>query len=187
MTDNIKTLLNKTTAFIKDNKALILVCLINVCLVSYILVKDNRSEPTSRSSLSNVPVSTTEVRVTTKTSPSDPDLSLTQHYTAKINDTKVEVPIINAKPKTAASADATGGVTDVTANVVQTIDLTPVTDALRPDWEVGVGIGRHSNSTYIPVSIQRNYKYNKAIYAELQYKPSDNSIKGFAIQHKWSF
>lgn len=185
--DKIKNLISKTTNFIKDNKALFLVCLINVCLISYILCGKDKQESTSRSSLSTVPVSSTEIHVTPKTSPTDPDLSLTTHYTAKINDTKVEVPVSNVKPEASTSAVATGGATPVTANVVQTLDLTPVTDALRPDWEVGVGVGRHGSDTYIPVSIQRNYKYNKAVYVELQYQPSDNAIKGFAIQHKWSF
>lgn len=57
---------------------------------------------------------------------------------------------------------------------------------LVPKWELGVGIGYHDSHTYIPVSGQYNYKYNKGVQIE-GHIGIDGQFKGAEIQHKWKF
>ena len=148
------------------------------------------SAPSPRSDATSAPLSTidTTISIANKKSEHSPDLELKQTYVANINGKEVEVKVKdNEQPKTpAASAGATAPV-GTTATVSQTIDLTPFVDAMRPDWELGVGIGRNDSKTYIPVSLQRNYKYDRALQFEIHLDAHDRSVKGFEVQHKWSF
>lgn len=159
-------------------------------ILSGFLDKSAPKAPTAtstRSDATSAPLSTT-ISVANKKSEHSPDLEVKQTYVANINGKEVEVKVKdNEQPKTpAASADATAPV-GTTATVSQTIDLTPFVDAMRPDWELGVGIGRNDSKTYIPVSLQRNYKYDRALLFEIHLDAHDRSVKGFEVQHKWSF
>lgn len=163
-------------------------------ILSGFLDKSAPKVPTAtspRSDATSAPLSTTTdiaISVTNKKSEHSPDLELNQTYVANINGKEVEVKVKdNEQPKTpAASAGATASIS-TTATVSQTIDLTPFVDAMRPDWELGVGIGRNDSKTYIPVSLQRNYKYDRALQFEIHLDAHDRSVKGFEVQHKWSF
>lgn len=132
---------------------------------------------------SSVPISTrTDLSVTPKDSPEAPDLAVNQKYVATINNKKVEVPITNVQAQgntTSASPDS--------ATVQQEVDITPLVNLMVPRWELGVGLGRHEGDTYIPVSVQRNYTYNKAVQLELHIDPSDQKVTGVELQHKWRF
>lgn len=182
-------ILTKLIDFLREHKTHFFVLLAGCLIGSFVTYRyiDKQEVPTSRSSVPNVPLSTTSIQVTTKTKETEPDLSLTQKYVATINNKKVEVPIKNVVPEATTSARPVGSATPYTAVVSQTIDLTPIAKAVSPNWEVGVGIGRHRSDTYIPLSLQRNYENNKAICVELSLDPQDRQVKGWSIQHKWLF
>ena len=182
-------ILTKLIDFLREHKTHFFVLLAGCLIGSFVTYRyiDKQEVPTSRSSIPNVPLSTTSIQVTTKTKETEPDLSLTQKYVATINDKKVEVPIKNVAPEATTSARPVGSATPYTAVVSQTIDLTPIAKAVSPNWEVGVGIGRYRSDTYIPLSLQRNYENNKAICVELSLDPQDRQVKGWSIQHKWLF
>ena len=55
------------------------------------------------------------------------------------------------------------------------------------NWELGVGMGIHDGKTYIPVSLQRNYKKDRSIVLELYYDLKDNKINGGEVQWKVHF
>lgn len=179
----------KLIDFLREHKTHILVLLAGCLIGGFVTYQylDKQKAPTSRSSVPNALVSTTNVQVTTKSNGTDPDLKLTQKYVATINDKKVEVPIKNVVPEATTSARPVGSATPYTAVVSQTIDLTPIAKAVSPNWEVGVGVGRYRSDTYVPLSLQRNYKNDKAICVELAVDPKDRQVKGWSIQHKWLF
>lgn len=179
----------KLIDFLREHKTHILVLLAGCLIGSYVTYRllDTPKATTSRSSVSSVPVSTTNIQVTTKNKTTDPDLSLTQKYVATINDKKVEVPIKNVVSEASTSTDSVGGASPYTATVSQTIDLTPLVKATIPSWEVGLGVGHYRGETYGSFSLQRNYKKDKAISVELNIDPSARQVKGLSIQHKWLF
>lgn len=176
----------KLIDFLREHKTHILVLLAGCLIGGFVTYQylDKQKVPTSRSSVPNALVSTTNVQVTTKSNGTDPDLKLTQKYVATINDKKVEVPIKNVVSEASTSTDTVGGASPYTATVSQTIDLTPLVKATTPSWEVGLGVGHYHGETYGSFSLQRNYKKDKAISVELNI---DRQVKGLSIQHKWLF
>ena len=182
-------ILTKLIDFLREHKTHFFVLLAGCLIGSFVTYRyiDKQEVPTSRSSVPNVPLSTTSIQVTTKTKVTDPDLSITQKYVATINDKKVEVPIKNVVSEAATSAGSVGGASPYTATVSQTIDLTPLITPTIPSWEVGIGVGHYHGETYGSFSLQRNYKKDKAISVELNIDPSDRQVKGLSIQHKWLF
>lgn len=146
----------------------------------------NRSDSTSGL------LSTTSVQLIPKSDPYEEDLCLSQKYTANINGEKVSVPIVKTTTDSTKQPGSPGGnVTMETqgvnngmkAVVSQTIDLTPVLSKLKPTWELGVGYNYVDNKHYGCVSLQRNYKDNKAL--ELTCQIRDKQVKGVMVQHKW--
>lgn len=132
--------------------------------------------------------STTTVGVAPKTSATDNDVELTQVYKASINGATVEVPVETKE--------------NIKGVIKQEIDMTKVIQQqmalqreldrkeFKKNWELGVGIGVHDGDTYVPIEIQRNYKVDKAISAEI-HLDADELIKGQLkvtggeIKHKW--
>ena len=140
------------------------------------------------SNSSSTPSINTELEVSTKKSPTDPDLILNNNYSAVINGTKVEVPIANKNIKESLESSTDGATgTTATAKVEQTIDLTPIFKNYEPkrSWEFGVGIGCLDGKVYMPIDIQRNFSYNKAL--ELQLNVRDKKIDGATLSYKIRF
>lgn len=117
---------------------------------------------------------TTQVSVSPKQAPSDPDMVLKQTYVAKVNGKTVQVPLKDGK------------VDGKTATVTQTIDVSALVKPLVPKWEIGIGVGHNGSTTYFPVSVQRNYKVGRGVEVEAHIG-TDGQLKGAAIQHKWCF
>lgn len=139
-----------------------------------------KPEPTDRPL-----AATSHLNVTLKETPEDSDLVVTQKYVATINNKKVEVPVID---KTTPASASTASATSYTATLQQEVDITPLVAHMVPRWELGVGLGRQEGgNTYIPVSVQRNYTYNKAVQVELHIDPRNQKVSGVEIQHKWRF
>lgn len=176
-------------------KHILLALLVGILLGAggfYLFTKgDRQASPTHSQDSTSGLLSTTSVKAETKDSPNDEDLVLSQNYIANINGKKVSVPIVDKRTVSAANqpAVADGNAVSqtpqgITASVEQTIDLTPVLYSLRPAWELGVGYSRVNNHSYVPLSIQRNYKDTKAVEVTV-FVDTDRQAKGFMVQHKW--
>lgn len=128
--------------------------------------------------------SVTSVQVKPKDNQGDPDVVLSQTYVANINGEKVVVPV--AVPKrtndTAGKPISPTGSPQLQGQIKQEFDLTPLLSLVRPKWEVGAGVVCLQRKYYGSVSIQRNYKHDKAL--EVTYV-TDRTTKGVMVQHKW--
>ena len=113
------------------------------------------------------------LKVTPKTTTSDPDLVVSNKYVAKVNDKYVEAPIHTTKDQS-------------TAVVSTTIDVTPLVKQMTPRWEAGIGVGCVDKKLLPCVSLQRNYKQDKAVETVIQMDTHGN-IKGASVIHKWRF
>lgn len=150
---------------------------------------DHKDLDTNRSDSTSGLLSTTSVQVVPKSDPYEEDLCLSQKYTANINGEKVSVPIVKTTTNSTKQPGSPGGNVTmetqgaVKAIVSQTVDLTPVLSKLKPTWELGVGYNYVDKKHYGCVSLQRNYKDNKAL--ELTCQIQDKEVKGVMVQHKW--
>ena len=141
--------------------------------------KDNSVKENPQVSLSTPQVSSS-ITVVPKTKPSDPDLKVTQKYTAQINNKTVEIPL--SKPKETLSADGQ------TVVVSQTVDMTAAVKPMLPRWSIGVGMGKDRNETYIPFSVTRHYKpLKRSLQFTLKYSIDKGKISGGEVQHLWNF
>lgn len=126
-------------------------------------ITGNTTQPTTKSTLS----------VTQKSTKSEPDLIVSNKYVAKIDGKLVEAPMKIQKD-------------DSTAVVSTTIDITPIVNKMTPRWEAGVGVGYVDNDVLPCMTLQRNYKHDKAVEAVIQIDTNGN-FKGASVVHKWRF
>lgn len=172
------------------NKQLILSFILGVLLGSfgfYWFSKQTLTSVATPATTNKQLSTTTSLSVTPKDSPEAPDLAVNQTYVATINNKKVEVPITNVQAQGNTTSASPTSATPYTATVQQEVDITPLVNLMVPRWELGVGLGSHEGDTYLPVSVQRNYTYKKAIQIELHIDPSDQKVTGVELQHKWRF
>lgn len=132
----------------------------------------------AKTEVANVPPNIsadTAVTVRRKSTEHDPDLVVTQKYTASINGKKVSVPMVTSKDST-------------TATVTQSVDVTALVKPLLPRWEAGVGVGYDNDGFYVPVAIQRNYKPDRSLEFTIHLNPRDGmKPNGGSMIHKWHF
>lgn len=131
-----------------------------------------------------LPVTTT-LTANYKQDPTQPDVELTQTYTAKVNGSVISVPV-SGKPTTYGKS----------GTITQTFDFTPVTQALAKEakrtyqrnWEISTGLGVESGSLYVPIEIQRNYSKSRAVSLEFHLKPQNQmGLSGVEVKHTWSW
>ena len=133
---------------------------------------------TPKITASKLPVTTqSTLSVTKKTTESEPDLIVSNKYVAKIDGKLVEAPMKNVSYKDKNST---------TTTVSTTIDVTPLVKQMTPKWEAGVGVGYVDNDVLPCMTLQRNYKHDKAVEAVIQIDTSGN-FKGASLIHKWRF
>lgn len=133
---------------------------------------------TPKITTSQLPVNTqSTLSVTKKTTESDPDLVVSNKYVAKIDGKLVEAPM---KPDVSNTKDKNQAV------VSTTIDVTPLVKQMVPKWEAGVGIGYVDKDVLPCMTLQRNYKHDKAVEAVIQIDTEGN-FKGASVIHKWRF
>lgn len=145
----------------------------------------NVHQPETPKITTSKPTVTTQstLSVTKKTTESEPDLIVSNKYVAKIDGKLVEAPMKDVSYKDKNST---------TTTVSTTIDVTPLVKQMTPKWEVGVGVGyvkgsRASSNDVLPcMTLQRNYKHDKAVEAIIQIDTSGN-FKGASLVHKWRF
>lgn len=138
MLDNIKV-------WLKDNWLKVVIGIVVVILAGYLLSTFKSPEQAAKKVLSpTIITQESQVTVTPKRTLEDPDLVLTNNYTAEVDGQTLKIPLKTSKDNT-------------TATVTQKIDLTEVVSALRKQdsksWEVGMGGGSKGGA----VSLQRNY------------------------------
>ena len=169
-----------------DNKytPFILCFVLGIIIGFYLPRGDHRDlRPNMSDSSSGLVSSTSTLSASQKTSESEPDLVVSQKYTAEINGKKVSVPIAQGTTNTTGQPNSPSGSSNVQGQLTQTIDLTNVLSKLRPSWEIGIGYNYLDNKHYGVLSIQRNYKNDKALDLTCQIR--DNQVKGIMVQHKW--
>ena len=175
-----KPIINKIKNLIKEYMPLVTLAITLLLLLSsrgcfHKAAPEGNTQVPQKNSLNTT--TTTSLEAAQKANPQDPDLVITQKYTAVINGEKVEAqvkPVVNPKG------------TGTTATVTQEIDITNLVKKAQPNWELGVGVGYHKD-LYIPISLQRNYAPKKAIAGEVHLDASTAKPTGYEIQHTWFF
>lgn len=138
----------------------------------------NVHQPETPKTTSKLPVTTqSTLSVTKKIAESEPDLIVSNKYVAKIDGKLVEAPMKNVSYKDKNS---------ITATVSTTIDVTPLVKQMTPKWEAGIGVGYVDKDVLPCMTLQRNYKHDKAVEAVIQIDTSGN-FKGASLVHKWRF
>lgn len=164
---NIKAILNKPLVPW-------LLLLIYTCVRLYLSHTSTQVLPQGNTDVPNAQTTLTTqstVSLTSKVTSSSPDLVVENRYIAKVNGKTYEVPAKTSED---------------TLEVTQTVDVSPLVEALSPNWSVGIGLGYHDD-VYIPLSIQRDYTPYKALRFEMHIDKSMNHIEGYEIQHVWKF
>jgi len=134
--------------------------------------------------------STGTITVTPNKEPTDV-LVVHESLVASNGNRKVEVPIKNIKapiynPDSDNSNPALNN--NKTVTYENKIDVSALVRPLVPKWEIGTGVGTHRGNVYVPVSVQRDYKVDKAVRVEVHLDPKDRMApKGVEVQHIWKF
>jgi hypothetical protein len=133
--------------------------------------------------------STGTITVTPNKEPNDV-LVVHESLVASNGHRKVEVPIRNIKAPIIVDNPSTPANPDNNKNVTyeNKIDVSALVRPLVPKWEIGTGVGTHRGDVYVPVSVQRDYKVDKAVRVEVHLDPKDRMApKGVEVQHIWKF
>ena len=126
---------------------------------------------------------TNHITLKEKQRDTDPDLVVDNRYIAEIHGQTFEIP----KSPSVTHEGSKGLQTTITSD----INMTPVVRKMadleyKRNWEVSTGIGRsHDGHFYVPIGIQRNYNYDRAI--EVSVGISKDHVENFQVVHKWKF
>lgn len=59
---------------------------------------------------------------------------------------------------------------------------------LQKDWSIGTGLGINDDDVYVPLSISRQYKKDRAVDIQINLDPDDNmKPNGVQVMHRWYF
>lgn len=136
--------------------------------------------------------STGTITVTPNKEPTDV-LVVHESLVASNGNRKVEVPIRNIKapiynPDNDNNPSPSNPNPNKTVTYENKIDVSALVRPLVPKWEIGTGVGTHRGDVYVPVSVQRDYKVDKAVRVEVHLDPKDRMApKGIEVQHIWKF
>lgn len=135
--------------------------------------------------------STGTITVTPNKEPNDV-LVVHESLVASNGHRKVEVPIKSIKAPITVDNPSNNPDTPNNNNKTVTyenkIDVSALVRPLVPKWEIGTGVGTHRGNVYVPVSVQRDYKVDKAVRVEVHLDPKDRMApKGVEVQHIWKF
>ena len=126
---------------------------------------------------------TNHITLKEKQRDTDPDLVVNNRYIAEIHGQTFEIP----KSPSVTHEGSKGLQTTITSD----INMTPVVRKMadleyKRNWEVSTGIGRsHDGHFYVPIGIQRNYNYDRAI--EVSIGLSKDHVENIQVVHKWKF
>lgn len=152
--------------------------------------KDTINTATTEDTANRV-TSTGTITVTPNKEPNDV-IVVHESLVASNGDRKVEVPIRNIKAPIAVDNPSDNNPSNPDNNKTVTyenkIDVSALVRPLVPKWEIGTGVGTHRGNVYVPVSVQRDYKVDKAVRVEVHLDPKDRMApKGVEVQHIWKF
>lgn len=138
----------------------------------------------------NKVTSTGTITVTPNKEPND-ILVVHESLVASNGNRKVEVPIKSIKapiPVNTNNNNPSPANSNKTVTYENKIDVSALVRPLVPKWEIGTGVGTHRGNVYVPVSVQRDYKVDKAVRVEVHLDPKDRMApKGVEVQHIWKF
>lgn len=127
---------------------------------------------------------TNHVEIKEKQRNTDADLVVDNRYIAEVNGQTFEIP----KESQKVSKETPKG---LQTKVTSDINITPIVRKMadleyKRNWEVSTGIGRsHDGHFYVPIGIQRNYNYDKAI--EVSVGLNKDHVENIQVLHKWKF
>lgn len=132
--------------------------------------------------------STGTITVTPNKEPNDV-LVIHESLVASNGHRRVEVPIRDTKTPIPDNPNSdTHNNSNKTVTYENKIDVSALVRPLVPKWEIGTGVGTHRGNVYVPVSVQRDYKVDKAVRVEVHLDPKDRMApKGVEVQHIWKF
>ena len=59
---------------------------------------------------------------------------------------------------------------------------------LQKDWSIGTGLGINDDEVYVPLSVSRQYKKDRAIDIQINLDPDKNlEPSGVQVMHRWYF
>lgn len=134
---------------------------------------------------------TNHVTIKEKQRNTDPDLVVDNRYIAEVNGETIEIPKRTGQVSLRDSKDSKGDSLGLQTKVTSDINMTPIVRKMadleyKRNWEVSAGIGRsHDGHFYVPIGIQRNYNYDRAI--EVSVGLSKDHVENFQVVHKWKF
>ena len=134
---------------------------------------------------------TNHITLKEKQRDTDPDLVVDNRYIAEINGQTFEIPKETGQVSERNSKDSKQDSLGFQTKVTSDINMTPVVRKMadleyKRNWEVSTGIGRsHDGHFYVPIGIQRNYNYDRAI--EVSVGISKDHVENFQVLHKWKF
>lgn len=114
--------------------------------------------------------SSTSVSIEKKTVETEPDLEVSTKYVTKVNDKYIEVP--------------TKTTYDRSTDKVIVRQEVEIPNVFKKNWEVGVGV---SSDIEPVVSLQRNYKVDKAIELIVIIDKEQGKVSKGVLMHKWKF
>ena len=114
--------------------------------------------------------SSTSVSIEKKTVETEPDLEVSTKYVTKVNDKYIEVP--------------TKTTYDRSTDKVIVRQEVEIPNVFKKNWEVGVGV---SSDIEPVVSLQRNYKVDKAIEVIVIIDKEQGKVSKGVLMHKWKF
>lgn len=134
---------------------------------------------------------TNHITLKEKQRDTDPDLVVDNRYIAEINGQTFEIPKETGQVSERNSKDSKQGSLGLQTTISSDINMTPVVRKMadleyKRNWEVSTGLGRsHDGHFYVPIGIQRNYNYDRAI--EVSVGVSKDHVENFQVLHKWKF
>lgn len=132
---------------------------------------------------------TNHITLKEKQRDTDPDLVVDNRYIAEIHGQTFEIP--KSPSVTARGSSTHEGSKGLQTTITSDINMTPVVRKMadleyKKNWEVSTGIGRsHDGHFYVPIGIQRNYNYDRAI--EISVGISKDHVENLQVVHKWKF
>lgn len=132
---------------------------------------------------------TNHITLKEKQRDTDPDLVVNNRYIAEIHGQTFEIP--KSPSVTARGSSTHEGSKGLQTTITSDINMTPVVRKMadmeyKRNWEVSTGIGRsHDGHFYVPIGIQRNYNYDRAI--EVSVGISKDHVENLQVVHKWKF
>lgn len=145
---------------------------------------------TSSSKHSGILTQTTDIRLTPKTTPEDPDIEISTPITAKINNKTYQLASVRNGDSENTSVLDENKLRTQRVQVKSELDITPVVEEIaearyKRTHEIGIGIGYTANTLTIPISYQYNMSdNNKAIEAIIQINPRTCKIENTMLLYK---